>query len=140
MSDAAATLAAPIVLRHKDKDYPLSPLTLDDMSMFERWLENRAFDTITVRKGHIDDDDYNRLLTAWIGQCASGQYRCGSKIGRAACSSEDGMRFLFFLMLAKETPSMTQKISDRIFDEQRAEATAKMEVANAHPLADAGAA
>lgn len=136
MSDAAAALAAPLTVKHKDKDYPLSPLNLDMIAMFERWLENRAFETIEVRKGQIPEDDYERLLSAWIEQCASGRYRWGGPAALSASKSAAGLRFLVFLMLAEKTPGMTPKFAAEIFDNQLDEVRAKMEVVNASPFVD----
>src|SRR6185437_16202557 len=101
MSDAAAALAAPMSITHRGKHYELAPLSLDHIAMFERWLENRAFETIELRKGQIAEDDYERLLSAWVEQCTSGRYRWGSKAAARAMRTKEGLAYLVFLQLAE---------------------------------------
>lgn len=134
MSDAAAALAAPGSITYGDKEYPLSPLSIDMIAMFERWAENRAYDTIAARKGHIADDDYERLLSAWVEQCTSGRYKWGKTACARLLRTDDGMAFLLFLQLAEKTPTMTQPLARKILEKSFADIQAKMEVVNAPPF------
>lgn len=135
MADAAAALATPTNIKHGGKEYELSPLTLDMLAMFERWLENRAFEAIQVRKGQVAEDDYERLLSAWVEQCASGRYRWGSRTAQRAARTKDGMGFLFFVQLAAKNQAMSQRLATEIMESQLAEYQAKVEVVNAGPFA-----
>lgn len=139
MSDAAAAMGAPTVVSYGGKDYPLSPLSVDMLAMFERWLEDRAFDKIEVRKGQIAQDTYEKLLAAWVEQCASGRFRWGSTVAQNAVRTEDGMAFLLFLQLAERTPAMSQKLAREILTAQLAEIQAKIEVVNAGPFDESAA-
>lgn len=134
MSDAASAVAAPIILKHKGKDYELAPLSIDGIAMFERWLENRAFEAIEVRKGTIAEDDYERLLGAWVEQCASGRYRWASKVAQRAARTKDGLAFLLFVQLAEKNPTMSQRLAAEILEASMAEVLAKVEVVNAGPF------
>jgi hypothetical protein len=134
MSDAAAALAAPITVSHKGKEYQLSPLNLDMIAMFERWLENRAYEVIEIRKGAVARDDYECMLHGWVADCAAGRYRWGRTTAQQSSRSVEGLKFLNFLMLAEKNPSMNQKLAAEIFDAQLAEIQAKMEVVNAGPF------
>lgn len=134
MSDAAAALAAPISIKHKGKEYPLSPLSLDMIAMFERWLENRAFETIELRKGGVSEDDYERLLGSWVEQCASGRYRWAGKAAQRAARTKEGMSFLLFVQLAEKNPQMTQRLAAEILEAGLSEVRAKMEVVDAGPF------
>jgi len=134
MADAAAALAAPVTIRHRGKEYALSPLTLDGIAMFERWLENRAFETIELRKGQIPQEDYETLLGAWIEQCAAGRYRWGSKAAQRAARTKEGMTFLLFVQLAERNPTMTQTLAAEILESSVSEVRAKTEVVNAGPF------
>lgn len=134
MSDAAVAVAAPIVIKHKGKEYALSPLNLDGIAMFERWLENRAYETIEVRKGAISEDDYERLLSVWVEQCTAGRYRWGGKVAQRSARTKEGQTFLLFVQLAEKNPSMNLKLAADILDASLAEVIAKSEVVNAGPF------
>lgn len=121
MADVTSVQAMPTEIEHKGRKYVLSPLNLDHIAMFERWLENRAFETIRVRKGTIPEDDYKHLMASWIEHCAAGRYRWGKPTTMEASRSADGIRFLFFLMLAENNPSMTEKLAREILNDHTAE-------------------
>ena len=134
MSDAAVAVGAPIVLTHRGKEYALSPLDIDSFALFERWLENRAFEMIEVRKGQISDDDYERLLSVWVEQCTAGRYRWGSKVAQRAARTKEGQAYILFLQLAPKNQSMSPKLAMQILEDGLAEVRAKMEVVNAGPF------
>src|SRR5689334_13066535 len=109
-----ATTLTPVVF--KGKEYKVSPLDIDMLCMFAKWLEDRAFEAIQIRKSDLDEADYNRLLSLWLEQCVSGRFRWGSRAATAAGQSRDGMKFLAFLQLSKLNKGMSQKLASQIFD------------------------
>lgn len=136
MSDAAAAVGAGMMVRHQGKEYALSPLDVDMLALFERWLEERAFAAVEARKHRSSVEDYERMLSVVVEQCAAGRYRYGCRAAREAARSIEGQKFLAFLMLSKSSQAMTPKLAGEIWDSQVQELTAKMEAVNADPFED----
>jgi predicted DNA-binding transcriptional regulator AlpA len=105
---------------YKGKTYQVSPTTFEEQSNFRVWLENEAREVIERHAGRLHPARLDRLLEAWVRDCATGEYAYGSEAGAKAMASEAGMKHLAWLGLVKANPDVTPHLVDEIYDDPEA--------------------
>lgn len=139
MAEMARTFGTPTTITHKGEKYPLHPLDLEMLALFEVWLEARAYKKVERAAGTIPESLYQARLDSVTRLVNSDAFSWDGPLARKASASEEGRRYLIFLQLSKGTPGMTEDLANEIIDADQAGVETRAQQVNADPEASAEA-
>jgi hypothetical protein len=130
MGQTSATLAVGSTFTFRDKEYTVSPLTVELQAKFETWLERRLLDALRRQKVFMTDEEFKDAQNRLIGDIAIGKYSLGSPAYAEAAKTLHGIKELLYLSLSKTDRNVTRELVDAIIEEKMEEASEALKTAN----------
>ncbi len=113
MSKDSDQMQTPIPFTFAGKEYPLAPCTGEIELAYTNWLEMRARDKIARRKKDLGGE-YQTHLAIWQQRVDADEYDWSGYIAFMSRQAVPGQKHLLYLLLAKQTPTATPALVDRI--------------------------
>lgn len=96
------------------------------MGQFEQYLLIEAKKQISEIEAEYGPEEAGNYRTALMASRSAGHYKWDGKASRQARSDIPGLRYLFFLLLRRCQPTISEQLSDKIFATHMAEAGASI--------------
>lgn len=116
MGRTSDLLMQPLPWDFEGQSYPLAPCTGEIELAYTNWLEMRARDKIARRKDQLmQTGDYSMHMEIWQQRVDADEYDFAGYTSFASRQHEPGQKYLLFLLLTKQTRTVTLDLVDRIY-------------------------
>lgn len=116
-----------------DKTYKIAPWTYEIQGLFEKYLQEKAVQSVRDMKGVLPPDEYKQVLRETVRDITAGAYSFGSETVATALSSPDHLCHLVYLcMRAGGTQVKKEEVRDLV-DSDPDLILEKLNEANADP-------
>ena len=114
MSANTKALGLGDTISYKGVEYPLSPMTLEQMTIFEAWVEEQMWKAHRRTRNILDVDEYDRNATQLRKECGMGVYGYPRPEWWQAITSFSGMKYAVWLVLKDNYKEITQEVADEM--------------------------
>jgi hypothetical protein len=97
------------------RDYPIRHPSVDEMALFGRWMERRAFESVAAAV-YLPESAQDKLYASVVVQRAAGEFEYHSRAGYAAQATPTGRAKLLHLTLSHDHPEVTEEFALRMVD------------------------
>ena len=105
----------------KDKEYTLSPISLDVERDFCTWMRARVRQEIIKDRLMLAEEDYHGALAAFYERCAGGRYDWPSVFWFEILKRREGRVKLLALLLKADKPRMGERAIGKLWDDHTEE-------------------
>ena len=114
MGECATMTAACMTVTIDGREWTLSPVTLEDLGMLERWIESRPIRMVQSALDGLADRERQYLLALAFGESIKRQTTLGTESGRGELESIESVAYLFWLSLRVRHPDVTREVAARM--------------------------
>ncbi len=133
MGVTSQLLAQGSTFSYKDKEYTVSPNTLQVQGLFEQYLEDQAMEKYRRLAKKMSEAEAEASLKSVIRDAAVGHYTFGSPAVGDALQSPRHLKYLFFLCLKKNHPEVSRELVEEMAVSHYSQMVQAINRANADP-------
>lgn len=101
MGNVAQSLGQPVLFSRGEKEYQVSPWTLEIQAFFERYLEREILDGFYRTRQALDPEQADRVIAKVVSDIGLGKYTFGTEALGEALRAKKHLQYLFFLCVKK---------------------------------------
>jgi len=109
---AMAGVGMPVII--DGRTWHLSPVTLEDLGLLERWVEAHPIRMVQSALDGLDDRHRQYLLALAFGESIKRQVTLGTASGEGLLGSIEATAFLFWLSIRVKHPEITRDQAGRM--------------------------
>jgi hypothetical protein len=135
MGEISRALGQGSSLSFQGKNYTLAPWSYDLQGEFERYLEDKAWETCRRASQRLSKEEADELRAQTLRDITAGVYTFGGPVSAKALQSLPHLKRLLYLMLEKKHPEVTPQLVDEMVDQNLEQVIAAVNEVNADPFA-----
>lgn len=139
MGVLAAMTAEPAAYRYREKEYKVSPWTVEVMAAFERHVEGKAMEAYEKVASRLQPAAAERALSTLMQDLTACAYTFGTPFMGKALQAPEHVEYMFFLCLKKNHPEVTRQLVKEMAKDDYDGIVKVMNVANQDPNSPAPA-
>lgn len=129
----ASLTGEPSIYRYQDREYKVSPWTVEIIAAFERYMERKAHEAFERVSSRLTTPQAEKALSSLIQDIAACVYTFGTPFMSKALQAPEHVKYLFFLCLNKLQPEVDLALARKMVEEDYDGVIQAMNEANLDP-------